>query len=68
MPVLPRKNPRCPNFGVGMPHARSGGDALIHHILSSPSQVKLVSNSKSHIFTIVINVFILSSMVPLLPW
>jgi hypothetical protein len=28
MPVPPPKNPGCPNFGVGMPHARSGGDAL----------------------------------------
>ena len=28
MPVPPPKNPECPNFGVGMPHARSGGDAL----------------------------------------
>jgi hypothetical protein len=29
MPVPPPKNPGCPNFGVGMSHARSGGDALI---------------------------------------
>ena len=28
MPVPPPKNPGLPNFGVGMPHARSGGDAL----------------------------------------
>jgi hypothetical protein len=28
MPVPPPKNPGCPNFDVGMPHARSGGDAL----------------------------------------
>ena len=28
MPVPPPKNPGCPNFGVGMPHAWSGGDAL----------------------------------------
>jgi hypothetical protein len=28
MPVLPLKNLGWPNFGVGMPHARSGGDAL----------------------------------------
>ena len=28
MPVLPPKNPGCPIFDVGMPHARSGGDAL----------------------------------------
>ena len=28
MQVPPPKNPGCPNFGVGMPHARSGGDAL----------------------------------------
>ena len=28
MPVPPPKNPGRPNFGVGMPHARSGGDAL----------------------------------------
>jgi hypothetical protein len=34
MPVPPPKNPGCPNFGVGMPHARSGGDALrIQHNL-----------------------------------
>ena len=29
MPTLPPKNPGCPNFGVGMPHARFGGDALM---------------------------------------
>jgi hypothetical protein len=29
MPIPPPKNPGCPNFGVGMPHARSGGDALM---------------------------------------
>jgi hypothetical protein len=28
MPVPPPKNPGCPKFGVGMPHAQSGGDAL----------------------------------------
>ena len=28
MPVPPPKNPGCPIFGVGMPHARFGGDAL----------------------------------------
>ena len=28
MPVLPLKSLECPIFGVGMPHARSGGDAL----------------------------------------
>ena len=28
MPVPPPKNLGCPNFGVGMPHARSGGDTL----------------------------------------
>ena len=28
IPVPPPKNPGCPNFGVGMHHARSGGDAL----------------------------------------
>jgi hypothetical protein len=28
MPVPPPKNPGCLDFGVGMPHARSGGDAL----------------------------------------
>ena len=28
MLVPPPKNPRCPIFGVGMPHAQSGGDAL----------------------------------------
>ena len=28
MPVLPPKNPGCLIFGVGMPHAQSGGDAL----------------------------------------
>ena len=28
MPVPPPKKPGCFNFGVGMPHARSGGDAL----------------------------------------
>ena len=28
MLVLAPKNPGCPIFGVGMPHAMSGGDAL----------------------------------------
>ena len=28
MPVLPPKNPGCLIFGVGMPHARFGGDTL----------------------------------------
>jgi hypothetical protein len=28
MSVPPPKNPGCPNFGVGMPHALSGGDTL----------------------------------------
>ena len=29
MSVLPPKNPGCPIFDVGMPHAWTGGDALI---------------------------------------
>ena len=28
MPVPPPKNPGCPIFGIGMPHARFVGDAL----------------------------------------
>ena len=32
MPVPPPKNPGCPIFGVGMPHTRSGGDALTSSI------------------------------------
>jgi hypothetical protein len=28
MPVPPPKNPGCPKFGVGMPHARFGGVVL----------------------------------------
>ena len=28
MPVPPPKSPGCPIFGIGMPHAWSGGDAL----------------------------------------
>jgi hypothetical protein len=34
MPVPPPKNPGCPNFSVGMPHAQSGGDALTPLTLS----------------------------------
>ena len=33
LPVPPPKNPRCPNFGVGMPHARFGGDALSSSVI-----------------------------------
>ena len=33
MPVLRPKNPGCPNFGVGMPHARFGGTLLVYKCL-----------------------------------
>jgi hypothetical protein len=29
MPEPPPKNPECPIFDVGMPHARSSGDTLM---------------------------------------
>ena len=31
MPVPPPKNRGCPILGIGMPHAQSGGDALMGH-------------------------------------
>ena len=43
MLVTPSKNPGCPIFGIGMPHARSGGDALSLALIGHDFTTRCVS-------------------------